>query len=106
MKKTSSVKLSKRINEAAQELCLSNPGLLQKRQKLIDEARSKILEEGFQFVKGKSRSKQNQSSGNNQPTQRRRKYSQSMRDQRMKDIEEDSRFVRSNCFQEKTNISI
>ena len=58
----------KRINEAAQELCVANPGLLQKRKLLLDEARTKILQEGFQFVKGKSRSKKDNDNG--QPTQK------------------------------------
>ena len=47
----------KRMNQAAQELCLGNPGLLHKRKLLIDAACNKIIEQGFQFVKGKSRSK-------------------------------------------------
>ena len=47
----------RRINEAAQELCIKNPGLLHKRKLLMEEARQKILDEGFQFVKGKSQSR-------------------------------------------------
>ena len=90
----------KRINEAAQELCLANPGLLQKRKLLLDEARAKIIQQGFQFVKGKSRSKQDRN--DSQPTQTRRKYSQSMRDQRMRDIEEDSQDLADRiAFKEK-----
>ena len=45
------------MNEAAQQLCIKNPGLLHKRKLLMEEARMKIMDEGFQFVKGKSRSK-------------------------------------------------
>ena len=47
----------KRMNEAAQELCLANPGLLQRRKLLLDAAHDKIIEGGFQFAKGKSRSR-------------------------------------------------
>ena len=40
----------RRVNEAAVELCLQNPGLLHTRKTLIETARSKIIDEGFQFV--------------------------------------------------------
>lgn len=59
-KKTSSRPLSlyqKRMNEASQKICLKNPGLLRSHQKMMECAREKIMDEGFQFVKGKSRSK-------------------------------------------------
>jgi hypothetical protein len=48
----------KEINKASQTLCLQNPGLLHiKRLELIQMARQKILDDGFQFKKGKTRSK-------------------------------------------------
>lgn len=47
----------KSLNNAAQTLSLKDPGLLSKRQMLIEMAREKIIGEDFQFVKGKSRSK-------------------------------------------------
>ena len=47
----------KKMNKAAHLLCLENPALLQKRNVVIEESHSKIISEGFQFVKGKSRSK-------------------------------------------------
>ena len=78
----------KRINEAAQELCLANPGLLQKGKLLLDAARAKIIEQGFQFVKGKSRSRKDADPNQDPPATKRRKYSQDMRDQRMKDLED------------------
>ena len=43
-----------RMNDAAQQFCLQNPGLIRKRQLLIDTARERIIADGFQFVKGKS----------------------------------------------------
>lgn len=55
-------KYQKKINDAAQQLCLQNPGLLKKRQLLIDTARAQIIADGFQSVKGKSRSKKDQQS--------------------------------------------
>lgn len=79
----------RRINEAAQELCLKNPGFLHQKKLLMEEARKKIIDEGFQFVKGKSRSKRCANSDNTQPTSKRQRTSKDMRDERMKNIEED-----------------
>ena len=78
----------KRMNEAAQELCLANPGLLQNRKLQLDAAREKIIDQGFQFAKGKSRSRKG-ANCEDKPTPKRRKCSQTIRDQRLKDIEED-----------------
>lgn len=59
---------------------------------MIEEARSKIIGDGFQFVKGKSRSKQmSDAEEQKQQPARRRKLSKDMRDQRLKEIEEDCR---------------
>ena len=77
------------MNQAAQELCLGNSGLLHKGKLLIDAARDKIIEQGFQFVKGKSRSKKCASNSDNMPAPKRRMSSQDIRDKRMKAIEED-----------------
>ena len=47
------------MNAAAQEICSANPTMLVgKRKDLIEAASKKIMEEGFQFAKGKSRSKE------------------------------------------------
>ena len=76
----------KRVNKAAEEICLENPGLLRKRSVLLEAARNRIIEEGFQFKKGKSRSKKLTSS---EPQPKRVKISQDVRETRMKNIEED-----------------
>ena len=76
----------RRMNEAAQELCLAHPGLLQKRKILMDAARAQIINEGFQFVKGKLRSKRD--ADGDAPALKRRIFSQNLRDQRMQEIEE------------------
>ena len=76
------------MNDASQQLCLQNPGLLKKRQLLIDTARAKIIADGFQFVKGKSRSKRDQQS-DEEPTPKYPKISQAIREKRMLQIEED-----------------
>lgn len=78
----------KRMNEAAQELCLANPGILQNRKLLLDAAQEKIIDQGFQFAKGKSRSRKG-ANCEDKPTPKRWKCSQTIRDQRLKDIEED-----------------
>ena len=83
----------KRMNEAAQELCLKNPGYIMKRKKLMEDAREKIIADGFQFVKGKSRSKKCQDPSAVPPTPKRQKTSQTIRDQRLKDIEEDCKDI-------------
>ena len=44
----------KRVNEAAIELSLQHPGLLHTRKHLMETARAKVIEDGYQFVKGKS----------------------------------------------------
>ena len=54
---------------------------------LIDEAR-KILEEGFQFVKGKSRSKKGLSRNEGEPKPKHLKMNQDIRVSRMKELEE------------------
>lgn len=47
----------KRMNEASVEICLNRPGFLRKsKSERLAAARAKIIDEGFQFVKGKSRS--------------------------------------------------
>ena len=77
----------KSINAAAVELCLQTPGLLHNRQVLLDTAREKIINEGFQFVKGKSRSKKGQHSQQNEP-KRPKQLNQELRDTRLQCIEE------------------
>ena len=81
-------KYQKKMNDAAQQLCLQNPCLLKKRQLLIDTARAQMITDGFQFVKGKSRSRRDQQC-DEEPTPKRPKFSQSFRENRMLQIEED-----------------
>ena len=69
------------MNEAA---ILKNPGLLRKRQALVDAARAKIMKQGFQFVKGKSRSKKT-SAATEEPTPKRQKLTRDVREKRLKE---------------------
>ena len=78
----------KRMNSAAQQLCLKSPALVKKWQLLIDEAGKKILEEGFQFVRGKNRSRKGLSRNEGEPKPKRLKMNQVIRDSRMKELEE------------------
>ena len=77
----------KRMNDASQQLCLQNPGLLQ----TIEAAREKVIAGGFQFVKGNSRSKKLQNEDDQEPVPKRPKLSQSVREKRIKEIKEDLR---------------
>ena len=78
------------MNAAAQEICIANPGmLLGKRMNLIDAARSKIIQDGFQFVKGKSRSKV--AGDDSQTTPKRKKLCADVREERVHDLKEDIR---------------
>ena len=76
------------MNKAAVSLCLNNPQLLlKKRSELIAMARQKIIDEGFQFKKGKSRSKK----GNAEPIEPKSKHQKtthSFREKRLIEIEE------------------
>lgn len=92
----------KRVNEAAVELCLHNPGLLHTRKILMETARAKIIEEGFQFVKGKSRSKRGVDQSDDTPSLKRRKCSQHLRDERVNIIQEDCRDL-ADCIRFKEN---
>ena len=81
------------MNEAAQQLCLTNPALLQK-SVLMEEARCKIIDEGFQFLKGKSCSKKGNDSSEQPPHHpKRRKLSKDMRDERLREIEDDCKDI-------------
>ena len=77
----------KKMNDAAEQICLENPSMLRKRSDLIEAARSRIIEEGFQFKKGKSRSKKLLTTS--EPRSKRIKLTQQVRQIRMKNVEED-----------------
>lgn len=84
-------KYQQAINAASQEICNANPRfLLGKRKDLIEAARDKIIAEGFQFVKGKSRAKGMASDD----TPKRKKSSADVRQKRMREIEEDLKDVK------------
>lgn len=74
-----------RMTEAAQQICKNNPAMLCKRQALIESAHCKIIEEGFQFVMGRSCAKSSES----QITPKRRKISLDVREKQLQEVQED-----------------
>lgn len=76
----------KRINEEAGILALQNPSLLTTRGVLLEQARERVVEAGYEFKKGKSRSKKYKDV-NETPT---RKYtSKVIRERRLEEINEE-----------------
>ena len=72
-----------RVNEEAGRLAVKNPGLLTKRGELLDLARQQVVEQGYNFKKGKSRSKRfcSESDGESAPKPTRRKINEEIRHQ-------------------------
>ncbi len=50
-------KYQEKVNEMAGEICASDPALLASRNKLFELAQDKVRDTGYQYKKGKSRSK-------------------------------------------------
>ena len=78
----------KHVNEEAGMFALSDPSLLCRRGHLLAQARSKVAEKGYTFVKGKSRSKR-LASPDNAPRATRAKISADIRGKRILALEED-----------------
>ncbi len=78
----------KQINEEAGMLALSNPVLLCRRGDLLEQAREKVVEKGYSFVKGKSRSKR-LTSPDETPRLTRTKISAEVRQKRISALEAD-----------------
>ena len=95
--------LQLRVNEAAIELALTQPSLIRKRGELLKNARKKVADDGYCFKKGKSQSKVYGNS-DDAPTTCLQipKLDQTMREDRIKDIEEDIADISSHiAFKEK-----
>lgn len=73
------------INEASQKFAVKNPGLLRNRKELLAAARDQILEDGFQFAKGKSRSKKD-APPDTKPKPKRQKLNKELRESRLKKV--------------------
>ena len=74
------------MNSAANELCLNNPNLLLNQQMLVEQARMKVNDDGYQYRKGKSHSKKFVDSASLPP--KRRKISQEFRLKRISELQE------------------
>ena len=76
------------VNEAAAKLALAEPSLISSRQTLLDHARDLVRESGYEFKKGKSRSKK--LIANTEITKPKRpKSSEALRIKRIKELEDD-----------------
>ena len=90
------------VNEAAIELALAEPSLIRKRGELLENARKKVADDGYCFKKGKSRSKVYGSSDDAPTTSKHPKLDQTMREDKIKDLEEDITDISSHiAFKEK-----
>lgn len=74
------------INFAAGEICSKNPNMLVRRGELLEQARKSVDGSGYQYKKGKSRSK-NFGSAPSKP--KRQKIDHDLRTRRMKEIKEE-----------------
>ena len=77
------------VNEAAIELALTQPSLIRKRGELLENARKKVADDGYCFKKGKSRSKVYGNSDDASTTSKCPKLDQTMREDKIKGLEED-----------------
>ena len=81
-----------RVNKAAVELALSQPCLIRKRNDLLNMARKKVADSGYVFKKGKSRSKLYgkglDSESSESSTPKRPKLDKTLRDEKIKQLEE------------------
>ena len=85
-------KYEQSINDTAAQIALENPDMLLSKQKLLEEARKKLNDSGYDYKKGKSRSKQLKSSSESDestPAPKRVKTTEALRLNRMSEIEED-----------------
>ena len=73
------------MNAAAQEMCLKNPSMLTKRGK-IQLAQEAVMQSGYQFKKGHSRSKK---VAGNEPQPKKQKVDKDLRAQRIRELKED-----------------
>ena len=79
------------MNDEAAKLALADPGLVLKgkRNLLMEKAKKAVLESGFEFAKGKSRSKQVSSSDSTPPTPKRKKISTEFRAKHIRALEDE-----------------
>ncbi len=77
----------RRMNEASEELCFNDSNLLADRKLLLEMARERVDSSGYQYKKGKSRSKRlNPTEA--MPTPKRKKTSKEYRTNRISELEE------------------
>ena len=83
-----------RINQASEHICIKNPNLLTDRKLLLEMARKRVCESGYQYKKGKSRSRvlnpegTSDTEGLSDSIPKRRKLSQDARLTRITEIQD------------------
>ena len=80
------------MNDIAAQIALENPDILMSKQKFLEEARKRLNECGYEYKKGKARSKQLMlSSESDEPTPapKRVKTTEALRIKRISEIQED-----------------
>lgn len=84
-------KYQKSINDAAFKLCLENANLIQNKGKLLDLARKKLDDDGYNYVKRRSRSKTFGSEKGivEDKVEKRQKLTEEMRQRKVSEISED-----------------
>ena len=81
---------------------MRNPSLLAKRGERLERARAALNESGYQYRKGKSRSKQVGSGGDSTP--KRPKFIQEFREQRLADTEEELKTINTSISFKESRI--
>lgn len=75
------------MNTAAQDICLKDPSILARRGDLLQAAQNVVIQGGYQFKKGHSRSKKVVRAGESLP--KKQKIDKALRAQRIQELNED-----------------
>ena len=82
------------MNDAAGDICVQNPIMLSVRGELLELARKRVNDSGYEYKKGKSRSKRFGSAGSVEAsTPKRPKLDQEFRTKRMQQIKEEVKTI-------------
>ena len=81
-------KYQESINNAAMELCLQNPNLLDDRKALLEASRKKLDDSGYVYKKGRSRSKLLSSGDGESPVKKRAKINKDIRVSRIAELQD------------------
>lgn len=83
-----------RVNDAAGDICVQNPSILTMRGELLEQARKNVDQSGYQYKKGKLKSKRfGSASSAKATTSKRPKLDQEFRASRMQQIKEEAKTI-------------